>query len=131
MISLKAVELAKSGTPTPHFAKFLDEVTKGDADLQRFLKQYAGYCLTGITSEQVLLVIYGPGGNGKSVLQNRREAEMTASRDTGPCGTCLASWRVRPPDMRRECKAKPIGASVSPPVCASGCRMYMLAASAA
>ena len=67
---LTSVAPAEIGTATPHFAKFLDEVTQGDPGLRRFLQQYFGYCLTGITTEQVLFFIYGPGGNGKSVLQS-------------------------------------------------------------
>ena len=66
---LTSVGPAERGTPIPHFATFLDEVTQGDAGLQRFLQQYIGYCLTGDTREQVLLFVYGPGGNGKSALQ--------------------------------------------------------------
>jgi putative DNA primase/helicase len=60
---------AADGTPCPTFSKFLSEATVGDEGLQRFLQQYAGYCLTGLTTEQALIFIYGPGGNGKSVLQ--------------------------------------------------------------
>jgi hypothetical protein len=63
---LTSVAPAEIGTATPHFAKFIDEVTRGDPELRRFLQQYFGYCLTGITTEQVLFFIYGPGGNGKS-----------------------------------------------------------------
>jgi putative DNA primase/helicase len=67
---LTSVSPAEKGTATPHYAKFLYEVTQGREGLQRFLQQYLGYCLTGDTREQVLLFIYGPGGNGKSVLQS-------------------------------------------------------------
>jgi putative DNA primase/helicase len=47
--------------------KFLDEATGNDAGLVRFLQQWDGYCLTGITREQALAFIYGDGGNGKGV----------------------------------------------------------------
>ncbi len=67
---LTSVAPAENGAATAHFAKFLDEVTQCDPGLKRFLQQYFGYCLTGDTREQVLLFVYGPGGNGKSVLQN-------------------------------------------------------------
>jgi putative DNA primase/helicase len=53
----------------PLFDKFLSDCTNGDKGVQRFLQQFAGYCLTGLTDAQVLLFIYGPGGNGKTVLQ--------------------------------------------------------------
>ena len=49
---------------------FLDEATGGDKDLIRFLQQFSGYCLTGITREHKLVFVYGPGGNGKAVFLN-------------------------------------------------------------
>lgn len=54
----------------PTWAQFLDEVTEGDKNLQRFLQQICGYCLTEETKEHALFFIYGPGGNGKSVFLN-------------------------------------------------------------
>jgi P4 family phage/plasmid primase-like protien len=50
--------------------RYLEDTTGGDPGLIRFLQQWFGYCLTGRTSEHALLFIYGPGGNGKSVLIN-------------------------------------------------------------
>ena len=54
----------------PLWTRFLNETTQGDAGLQRFLQQVAGYCLTGDVSEHALFFVYGPGGNGKSVFLN-------------------------------------------------------------
>jgi putative DNA primase/helicase len=67
---LTAVAPSAPGQPYPNFLKFLDEATGGDKNLQRFLQQWAGYCLTGLIKEHALVFIYGPGGNGKSVFQN-------------------------------------------------------------
>ena len=54
---------------TPHlWLEFLEQATNGDKELQRFLQQFFGYCLTGKTIEHIMLFIYGPGGNGKGVL---------------------------------------------------------------
>jgi putative DNA primase/helicase len=50
--------------------QFLNEVTGNDAQLKRFLQQWAGYCLTAETKEQKLVFIHGPGGTGKSVFAN-------------------------------------------------------------
>lgn len=50
--------------------RFLEEATGNDADLIRFLQQWCGYCLTGLTREHALVFVYGPGGNGKSVFVN-------------------------------------------------------------
>jgi P4 family phage/plasmid primase-like protien len=54
----------------PLWLAFLNEVTKGDQTLIRFLKQWTGYCLTGDVSQHALLFAYGPGGNGKGVFVN-------------------------------------------------------------
>ena len=54
----------------PLWLTFLDQVTKGDAGLIRFLKQWCGYCLTGDIREHALLFAHGPGGNGKGVFLN-------------------------------------------------------------
>jgi len=67
---LAGVAPAAPGTPHPIWSKFLDEATKGDQELQRFLQQMAGYCLTGDTREHALFFVHGPGKNGKSVFLN-------------------------------------------------------------
>lgn len=56
--------------PRPLWENFLAKVTCGDARLAEYLQTYAGYCLTGITTEQVLAFFYGDGQNGKSVFLN-------------------------------------------------------------
>jgi len=92
---LTSVGPAGSGTPTPHFATFLDEVTQGDPGLRRFLQQYFGYCLTGDTREQVLFFVHGPGGNGKSVLQNVVTEIMGDYAKTAAMETFSASRQQR------------------------------------
>jgi putative DNA primase/helicase len=52
----------------PLWLKFLLEATGGDIEFIRFLQQWCGYCLTGVTREHALVFVYGPGGNGKSVF---------------------------------------------------------------
>jgi putative DNA primase/helicase len=54
----------------PLWLAFLDQVTKGDAGLIRFLKQWCGYSLTGDIREHALMFAHGPGGNGKGVFLN-------------------------------------------------------------
>ena len=49
---------------------FLADATGNDDDLVEFLQCWFGYCLTGSTREHALIFIWGPGGNGKSVLIN-------------------------------------------------------------
>jgi putative DNA primase/helicase len=54
----------------PLWLKFLRESTNGDDGLIRFLQQWCGYCLTGVTREHALVFVYGGGGNGKGVFMN-------------------------------------------------------------
>lgn len=54
----------------PRFEQFLTEIFHGDAELIGFVQRFFGYALTGITTEQVLLLCHGTGANGKSTLIN-------------------------------------------------------------
>lgn len=57
------------GSDTPvRWLKFLDEAMQGDAEMIRYLQVAAGYCLTGLTVEEILFFNHGSGGNGKSVF---------------------------------------------------------------
>jgi putative DNA primase/helicase len=51
----------------PAFLKFLNRV-QPEPDLRRWLQRFAGYCLTGDVSEEVLIFNYGEGSNGKSTF---------------------------------------------------------------
>jgi putative DNA primase/helicase len=69
MVNMSAgVRPAPQGAPHPLWTQFLKEATCNDADLQRYLKQRAGYWLTGDTSLEDFDFFYGPGGNGKGVF---------------------------------------------------------------
>lgn len=48
------------------WAKFLSEVTQGDRALSDYLQRVAGYCATGVSTEDVLVFLFGVGSNGKS-----------------------------------------------------------------
>ena len=65
-----AVHAAKPGTPHPLWDEFLARVTNNSAELINFLQRFLGYCLTGVTSEHVLLFMHRTGANGKSVFVN-------------------------------------------------------------
>ena len=65
---------AKPGGPCPLWMDFLNTVTAGDKELIRYLQACCGYALTGSTCEQILLFLWGRGGNGKSVLSRRSPA---------------------------------------------------------
>lgn len=55
----------------PRFLQFLDEVFihkdgGPDTDLVAYMRRFVGYVLTGETSEEVFLILWGDGENGKS-----------------------------------------------------------------
>ena len=92
-----SVPPAEPGTPHPLWSKFLDDATQGDRELQRFLQQIAGYCLTGDTREHALFFVYGVGGNGKSVFLNTLTAILGDYARTSAMETFTASQGDRHP----------------------------------
>lgn len=65
-----AVAPALPGNEPMLWLRFLEDTTRGDSALIRFLQQIAGYGLTGDTREHALFFIHGAGGNGKGVFVN-------------------------------------------------------------
>lgn len=86
-----------SDSECPIWRRFLAEVTQGDESYARFLQQYAGYCLTGVTREHVLAFAYGPGGNGKSVFISTLTAIMGDYAQMAPMDTFVTSFGDRHP----------------------------------
>jgi putative DNA primase/helicase len=60
----------------PKWMKFLREATREDRELIRFLQIVIGYALTGVTIEDLLLFIWGGGGNGKSTFLKTLELNI-------------------------------------------------------
>jgi putative DNA primase/helicase len=54
----------------PQWLDFLEQITEGDQDLQKFLQRCVGYSAAGDTSEQCWFLLYGSGANGKSTFLN-------------------------------------------------------------
>lgn len=48
------------------WTKFLERIFQHDRHLIEYLQQIVGYCLTGLTVEQVFFLLWGSGANGKS-----------------------------------------------------------------
>jgi putative DNA primase/helicase len=74
----------------PTWLRFVDEACAGKQDQIAFLQKMAGYALTGDTREHSLFFVYGPGGNGKSVLINILTAIMQDYAITAPIETFTA-----------------------------------------
>ena len=52
----------------PRWLAFLNEIMGGSEALIGFLQRVVGYALTGDITEQILVILYGTGSNGKSVF---------------------------------------------------------------
>ena len=81
----------------PLWLKFLNEATRRDAGLIRFLQQWCGYSLTGSIEEHALLFIHGDGGNGKGVWLNTISNIMADYCRTAAMDTFIASKNDRHP----------------------------------
>lgn len=62
-----------------------------DPEVRAFIKRWFGYCLTGITSEQKLVFLYGGGRNGKSTLVDTLADIMADYGSTIPIETLTGS----------------------------------------
>lgn len=91
-----AVEPAQT-EDCPRWLQFIAEATGGDKDLQRLIQQIFGYALTGDTREQVLIFIWGPGKNGKSVFVNVMRGVIGEYAVTAPIETFTATKSDRHP----------------------------------
>lgn len=52
----------------PKWEEFLNDIFLDNRELIKFIQRAVGYSLSGYTTEQVLMVLYGNGRNGKSVF---------------------------------------------------------------
>lgn len=54
----------------PHWLKFLNEVFQGKQELIDSIQRLLGYTFTGSVTEEIMVICYGFGANGKSVMSN-------------------------------------------------------------
>jgi P4 family phage/plasmid primase-like protien len=80
----KLAGASPSASKPARWIKFLDEITDGDKELQSYLQRLAGYCLTGLATEQEVYFLYGSGANGKSVFVNALMEAMGEYAATAP-----------------------------------------------
>ncbi len=89
--------VAPEGTPCPMWMRFLEKVTDGNADLIGFLRRFLGYCMTGHVHEQVLVFLFGTGGNGKGVFVSTVTGIFGDYAEVAPMEMFLASHVDRHP----------------------------------
>jgi P4 family phage/plasmid primase-like protien len=56
------------GLRNVRFEQFLDFATGGDKEFQEWLQRAVGYTLTGLNHQDVLFLVYGPPGSGKTTF---------------------------------------------------------------
>jgi putative DNA primase/helicase len=102
------------GGECPLWLSTLNYIFRGDAEIVSFLQRYAGYCLTGVTTEQKLVFGYGTGGNGKSVTISTIAGVMGDYGKTAPMDTFIASnYDRHPTDLAMMRGARLVTASES------------------
>jgi putative DNA primase/helicase len=68
------------GGECPLWLSTLNYIFGGNAEFVSFLQRWAGYSLTGATTEQKLVFEYGTGGNGKGVTTGAIVGLMATTR---------------------------------------------------
>jgi len=68
LITRKSPVAYEPAATCPRWEAFLARVLGGNLELIAFMQRAVGYSLTGHTGEQVLLMLFGDGANGKSTL---------------------------------------------------------------
>jgi len=81
----------------PLWSQFIDRITAGDLEKQRYLQRVAGYCLTGVTTEHVLFFLYGTGANGKTTFTNTLMGILGDYAQTGSMETFTENKNDRHP----------------------------------
>jgi P4 family phage/plasmid primase-like protien len=79
--------VAPVDAPCPQWTAFLDKITDNNTQMQSYLQRSVGYCLTGVTEEEMLWFFYGQGRNGKGTFFKiigdiLHSYHVTASMDT-------------------------------------------------
>jgi putative DNA primase/helicase len=68
LISMISPASLLPGARCERWQQFMMQVFDGDSEMISFVQRAMGYTLCGLTSEQCLFFMHGPGANGKSVL---------------------------------------------------------------
>lgn len=72
----KITSVTPEAGPHPLWDKFLNDATMGDSELAEYLQLVAGMAAVGRVYEEGLVIVYGPGGNGKSTMFGTLQAVM-------------------------------------------------------
>jgi len=80
--------------PCPNFERFISEIFDGVKNIVKFMQRIMGYCLTGLSVERVLIILYGARGqNGKGTLLELMKKILGKLAAEIPVETLLASGK--------------------------------------
>ena len=85
----------------PTWKAFLHSIMDGNRELIGFLQRFAGYALTGVIREHVLVICYGTGSNGKSTFLETLTSLMGDYAWQAPPRLAHAQESRRSSDRRR------------------------------
>jgi putative DNA primase/helicase len=94
---MASVTPADEGSVPRLWLEFLNQIFEGDQEIIAFMQRFAGYALTGQTSEHKLIFLYGGGRNGKSVYLNTLHKIWGDYVRKAPSSTFLNSQQERHP----------------------------------
>lgn len=79
MLDTRCTSVAPLQGPTPVFDNLINHLCCGDEGSKEWLLHYLGYLLLGRPLAHILLVIYGPGGNGKGAFDSFLQKKILGS----------------------------------------------------
>ncbi len=83
----------RAGADQSAWRGVVSDVCGGDVELMGFLQRWFGYCLTGDVREQVFVVHWGTGRNGKSTILDTVARVMGDYAGVAPPGLLASSER--------------------------------------
>lgn len=90
MITKVAPVIYNPTAEAPKWEAMLHRIFDGHEELIAFVRRFVGHALTGLTTEQVLLLLHGVGANGKSTFVEIIRTMLGDYAQTADFGTFLA-----------------------------------------
>ena len=115
-ITKKAPVMFDPTARDPLWEDHIQHATRGNEELAEYLQRLAGYCLTGLTEEEIVLLFVGGGGTGKTTHLEALKAMMGDYAATTDFDTFLQTNQSRGPrnDLARLAGTRLVCASEVP-----------------
>lgn len=94
LIDTRRTSVTPRDGASPHFDQLIRHLCCGDAAVTNWLWHYLGYLLLGKPAAHILLVLYGPGGNGKGAFDRALQHVLGDYGVTLDKGVVLESGRA-------------------------------------